>query len=138
MTANPMPFAVRLSFALKHGSDVRGAGGVSEHRRLKVLGRESVADRQAEHIDDFIHVRADEMRTENAFARLLHEDLEAISGLGYPARRISLRCLLTLHAELETALACLCLTQSDRGDRRYREGDTRHAKVVWPVVVALQ
>src|ERR1700730_9344818 len=98
------PIRVEHTRTLKHVTDVRSAGRVGEDRRLQVFGREPVADRQGEHIDDLVGVRTDEVGTEDSLARVLDEDLEAVRWLGHPAPRIHLRCCLALTAELKTAL----------------------------------
>src|SRR5580693_2298680 len=51
---------------LNHIADIGSAGWIGEHRGLYILGRQTVADRQAKEVDHFVDVRPNEMGTQDS------------------------------------------------------------------------
>src|SRR5713226_5988703 len=85
---------------LEHRSDVRSPGRIGEYGRLQVIGREAVADRQTKQIDHVLDVRPDQMRAENTPAVFLDNRLIAVHRLSNATRRIPVRHLGGIHAQL--------------------------------------
>ena len=123
---------------LKHVADIGCSGGVTEDRRLEVIDAEIVPNRKSEQIDDFIGMRSNEMRAENAPAILIDKRLVPVDGLGNAAGRIPGGHLRRLDPQFRGLRAGGALGQPDGGDRGQREGNAWHATIVRLMAVAFQ
>jgi len=63
---------------LKHGPDIGGSGRIGENSRYEIIDGEILPDRKREQINDFIGMRPDEVRAENAPAAFIDEHLVAV------------------------------------------------------------
>src|SRR5712691_10840086 len=80
----------------KHVSDIGGTRRIRENRVPQILGREPVADRQGEDVDDLVCFRPDEVGSENAIAVFFDQHLESVDAFrdapgGVPIRGVFLR-----------------------------------------------
>src|SRR5437879_12753462 len=92
----------KLETWLKHMAEVGSSGRIGKRRRLQVIGRETVADRQAKQIDRLVDMRPDEMRAENSAAVFLDDRLVAVHRLRHAACRVPVRRLGGLDAHLRS------------------------------------
>jgi len=80
----------------KHVADIGRARGIREYRLLDLIGGQVVADCETKDVDDFVGVRADDMRTKNASGLIVYQSLVAGDAFGNPPRRIPVRGLFAL------------------------------------------
>jgi sulfur dioxygenase len=63
---------------LNHIADIGSAGWIGEHRGLYILGRQTVADRQAKEVDHFVDVRPNEMGTQDSAGVRIDQCLKTV------------------------------------------------------------
>src|SRR5216684_1586745 len=121
-----------------HVADIRRASGIAKYGPLEIGSREVMSNGEAEDVDDLVDIRPDKMRANDTTAVLFDDRLVAIDALGDPARRVPAGRLFGLYAHLEALAARLRFGRPHSRDRRQREGHTRHAAIVRPLVIAFE
>src|SRR5229473_7732032 len=95
-------------------------------------------DCECKEIDYLVGVGTDDMGAENLTRPLFDQRFIAIHPLRETAGGIPIRRVLRLHFELQPLRVRLAFLQTYGGDRRHREGYTRHPPIVWLMTVTLQ
>jgi hypothetical protein len=62
----------------QHVADVGGPRRVSKHRRLQILGCQTVTDRDTKQVDDLFGMGPDEVSAQDAIGALLDQYLETV------------------------------------------------------------
>src|SRR6516165_5262496 len=114
----------------QHVADVGGPRRVSKYRRLQILGRQTVTDRDTKQVDDLFGMGPDEVSAQDAIGALLDQCLETVDRFIEPQGGVPVRNFLRMHSEFEPLRARLRLAKADSGNRGNRERDARDAPVI--------
>ena len=82
----PVDYGLKDHGFLQHVADIGGSGRISKHRGFQIIGSETLPDRKAEQIDDFIGMWPNQMSAENPTALVINQCLISVHGFADPAR----------------------------------------------------
>src|SRR6202047_5492989 len=123
---------------LQHISDIRSAGRIGEHRGLHILGRQTVAYREAEEIDYIFGMWPDEMAAQGAAGVRIDQCLETVDRFIEAPGCVPIGNLFRVYTEFEPPRPRIRRAQTTGRDRRDCERDARDTPIVGLVHIAVE